>query len=270
MTTRDLTGVFLLNLANRDFALGKGPFPCRDSPVATSFMSAGAKIALWIGAAATLATLGSDLYEKHVRESLIASVRSVTASVSGCEGPGRYQHVRFHYTVDGKPYDQNAYWQLSIFIGGSGLTDACAAGTVKLNYLAGEPGRWAIAPLSPIKRDELQSGISGTYRSAGPAFLVASACFGLTAFRLRKDRAQQERLRDFGVVLEAELVKARLDDGDGSPYSFLCEYRFRNPTGLGLIGKTRGFQKGIQMKDLPLPGTRMLVLYVDHKLHQAL
>jgi hypothetical protein len=262
--------VFLLNPANRDFIEGKARFSVGDSSRAASVTGTISKIALIAGAFATLGGMGGYFYQEHAKANLLASVKSVTATVSGCEGPGRYQHIRFHYQVDGRPYDENAYLRRSIFVGGSGLIDACAGGPVKLNYLAGEPGRWAIAPLSPITKEELQNDMDEPYLVAGPFLLVIAGIFWLTAFALRRRHARYERLRDFGTILGAQLVKLKQDDGEGSAYNLICTYLFRNPQGIDITGSSGGFQGELKKKDFPAPGTKLLVLYVDDKLHEAL
>jgi hypothetical protein len=262
--------LFLLNPANRNFAEGKGPYSSGNFTGTVSAMSALAKVALAAGSVLTLAALGIYFYQAHGRDSLIASVQSVQATVSGCEGPGRYQHIRFHYMANGTPYDQSAYDRLSIFTGGSGLIDACAAATVKLLYLAGDPARWSIAPLSPITRDELQGGISFPYLAAGPTCLLVAGIFGLTASTLRRRQAKQERLGRYGVIFPGELIKAEMDDSENSIYNIRCKYRFTTNRGTALTGTSSGRRRDIGRKNLPPPGTPLMVLYVDDDLYEAL
>jgi hypothetical protein len=268
--TRDLDHIFLLRPSNRDFAEGKAPY----NPIAWSgraaLFSKIAKIILAFALTWSFVTLGIYFSQAHQRAQLTASVRSVKATVSGCEGPGRYQHIRFHYVANGTAYDESAYDRTSTFTGGSGLIDACAMGTVNLLYLSSDPKRWSIAPLSPITRDELHGGISPVYLVAGPVALLCAGIFAFVAFSLRQQIARQERVRDYGIILDAVLIKAfEITDGE-SPFNLRCNYHFVDPHGVTLAGKGYAFQKGMNKKSLPVPGTRLLVLYVDQKCFEAL
>jgi hypothetical protein len=156
------------------------------------------------------------------------------------------------------------------FVGASGLMDACAAGTVKLQVLTGDPDRWSVAPLSPISRAESEAGISAFYVAIGPTLLLIAGIFALTAFMLKKNKLRQERLGSEGVILHAELIKARAETGDDTPNNIRCEYRFTTPRGAVLTGLTSGLRRDLKKKDFPPPGTPMLVLYVDDRLFDAL
>jgi len=262
--------VFLLNLANADFAAGKGPYPVM-SGRRLAFVSAVARIAVMLGAALTLAAAATYFYQANAKERLLSSLQTVTATVSGCAGPGRFQNIRFHYTVEGKAYDQSAYWRGTEFVGPSGLTDACTAPTIRLNYLAGDPNRWSVAPISPITRQEREATtISAFYVIIGPFFLFVASIFSLTGYALRKTKEKQERLAKEGVILKAELIKAKEDTTEDSPFNIRCEYRFTNPRGEVLTGKTSGIRPDVKKKDYPPPGTPMLVLYVNDHLFEAL
>lgn len=270
MTSRDFSKLFLLDLAHRDFAEGKAPYPVKDAKGTIRFLALLVRGALGTGAALTAVTLGIFFYQSQAHDRLLASVQTVQAKVSGCEGPGRFQNVRFQYMVNGAAYDQSAYWQRSAFTGPSGLIDACAAGTVSLRYLASDPNRWAIAPLSPIRRDELTGGISGAWLVAGPMLLLIAGIFGLTRSLLRKRQARNERLRDHGVILDAELIKAEPYSDEDSHFNLRCEYRFTNPEGVTVTGRTLGLRPDIKKKNLPPPGTHLLVLYADPQTHEAI
>jgi hypothetical protein len=261
--------VFLLNLAHADFAAGKGTFPV-DSGRAGRVLGGIARISLMLGAAATLAAAVAYFHQVSAKEDLLASVRIITATVSGCEGPGRFEHIRFHYKVDGKQYDQNAYLRRSVFIGSSGLTDACAAPTVRLEYLAGDPNRWSIAPLSPITREEREAEISAVYVTVGPMFLFVAGVFSFTVLVLKNRKEKQEQLAREGVILPAELIKVSEDMNDESVYNIRAEYRFLNPRAEVVTGRNSGIRLDLKKKDYPPAGTPMLVLYVSDDLFEAL
>jgi hypothetical protein len=263
--------VFFLNPANADFAEGKGLYII-DSPRALNFISTVMRISLMLGAALTVAASIAYFYSAGAHQRLLSSVRPVTANVTGCEGPGRFQNVQFHYTIDGKPYDQSAYLRPSQFVGGSGLIDACASGsgTVQLRYLAADPSRWSIAPLSPLKREELEQGTSSMYLMFGPTLLLIAGIYALVWRSLKKRKEKQERLRSAGMILKAELIKAKEDASEDSRYNIRCEYRFTSPRGTVLTGNTSGLRRDIKKTDYPPPGTPMLVVYVDDELFEAL
>ena len=261
--------VFLLNLANSDFVEGKAPYRV-DSGRGAAFSSTVTRVSLMLGVAMTLAAGTTYLYQENAKERLRASVRTLSATVTGCDGPGRFQNIRFHYTVDGNTYDQSAYARQTLFVGPSGLIDSCAAGTVRLNYLSANPERWSIAPLTPITREEMEHGVSAPFLAAGPAFLLVAGIFALTAMGLKARKARQEKLAARGVILKAELVRARKDDSEDSAYNIRCEYRFLNPRGVEVSGISSGYRRGMKKKDLPPAGTEMLVIYVNDDLFEAL
>jgi hypothetical protein len=261
--------VFLLNLANADFVAGKAPYRV-DSGRRVSISAALTKVALTLGTAITLAAATAYLYQEHAKGQLRESVRTVTAAVTGCEGPGRFQNIRFHYTADGKNYDQSAYWRQSTFVGPSGLTDSCAKGTVQLNYLSGDANRWSIAPLSPLTRADLESRISAGYVVAGPTLLLIAGIFALTTMGLKSRKARQEKLATTGVILKAEMTRAREYNDEDSRDNIRCEYRFLSPQGVELSGTAFGYREGMKKKDLPPAGTEMLVIYADDKAFEAL
>jgi hypothetical protein len=261
--------VFLMNLKNADFAEGKGPYRV-DSGRAMAFSATMARIALMLGAAMTLAAGTMYFYQANVKDRLLAGVQTVTATVTGCEGPGRFQNIRFHYAVDGKTYDQSAYMRQTQFVGTSGLTDSCAGSTVQLRYLSGDPDRWSIAPVSPLTREEQESRPSPFYLVTGGTLLLIAGAFALTTKVLKSRKVRQEKLGAQGVILKAQLVRAREDSSEDSAYNIRCDYRFLNPLGREVSGTTSGYRQGMKKKTFPPAGTEMLVLYVDDKLFEAL
>jgi Protein of unknown function (DUF3592) len=262
--------VFLLDLKNADFAEGKGPYRV-DSGRGMAFSATVTRIALILGAAMTLAAGTVYFYQANAKDRLPASVRTVTATVTGCEGPGRFQNIRFHYTVDGKTYDQSAYMRQSQFLGPAGLIDSCAGGnTVQLSYLGADPDRWSIAPLSPLTREELESRPSPFYLVTGGTLLLIAGIFALATWKLKSRKARQEKLGARGVLLKAQLVRAREDNCEDTSYNIRCDYRFLNPLGRELSGTSSGYRRGMKKKNLPPAGTEMLVLYVDDNLFEAL
>jgi hypothetical protein len=261
--------VFLLNLKNADFAEGKGPYRV-DSGRGMAFSATVTRIALILGAAMTLAAGTLYFYQANAKDRLLASVQTVTATVTGCEGAGRFQNIGFHYAVEGKTYDQSAYMRQTQFVGPSGLTDSCSGKTVRLRYLNGDPNRWSIAPLSPLTRDELESRTSPVYVVSGGTLLLIAGVFALTTKGLKSRKERQEKLAGRGVILKAQLVRAREDNSEDSGYNIRCEYRFLNPRGMEVTGTTSGYRQGMKKKSLPAAGTEMLVLYVDDKLFEAL
>jgi hypothetical protein len=151
------------------------------------------------------------------------------------------------------------------------MTDVCAGnGTVELNYLESDPTRWSIAPLSPLTRDDLQTGFSVGYRFPGPVLLLCAGIFWLTGIAVQNTREKQQRLGREGVILKAELIRARHDSSDESVYDIRCEYRFTNPAGVMMTGKSAGSRPDLKKEDYPPEGTPMLVLYVNDELFEAL
>jgi len=76
VATRDLTGVFLLNPANRDFVEGKERYAFVDITGRASVSSSLAKVALVAGVLATLGAAGMYLSQENAKANLLASVRS--------------------------------------------------------------------------------------------------------------------------------------------------------------------------------------------------
>ena len=220
-----------------------------------------------------LATLGAGalyLYQDYSHEQLVGSVKTVTAQVSGCEGPGRYQHIRFRYTVDGKTYDQSAYSQWREFMGPSTMIDACQTMTVELNYLPSDPNRWSAAPISPLSRDEREATPNAAMFIAGPMLFAIGGIAALVAFVIRKQIARQAELKAGGIALPAELLRVEEDKSDDSPYSMICYYQFKNPAGVLMKGKSGAYRKDLKKSDFPPPGTPVYVIYATDQLFQML
>jgi hypothetical protein len=72
------------------------------------------------------------------------------------------------------------------------------------------------------------------------------------------------------VILKAELIEAKEYSSEDTAFDIRCEFRFTNPRGEILTGKTLGIRPDVKKKDYPPPGTAMLVLYVNDKLFEAL
>ena len=261
---------FFLDSSNRDFAEGKGPYQPRDLKHSASVAG---KISKYLMLGGVLATLGAGLlylYLDDQHQQLLGSVKSLTAAVSGCEGPGRYQHIRFRYTVDGKVYDQSAYDQFRGLMGGSTMIDACETMKVELNYLPSDPNRWSAAPISPFSRDELEAKPNSALFVAGPMLFAFGLIAAFVAFLTRKQIARQDALKAGGVAIPAELLRIEEDTDDESPFTLMCYYQFRNPAGVLTKGNTGAHRKDLKKRDYPPPGTPVFVIYVSDKLFQML
>jgi hypothetical protein len=252
---------FFLNPANRDFAEGKGPYQPRDFTRGASIAGTLAKFLL---TGAVLATLGAGLlylYQDQKHEELVASVKSVTAQVSGCEGYGRFQHIRFRYTVDGKTFDQSAYSQWREFMGPSTMIDACQTMTVELNYLPSDPNRWSAAPISPLSRDEREAKPNTDMFIAGPMMFAFGGIAALVAFVIRKQIDKQAVLSAGGIALRGELLRTEEDTSDELPGTIICHYQFTNPAGMLMTGRSMERRRDLKKEDYPPPGTPVYVVY---------
>ena len=259
---------FFLEPSNRDFAEGKGRYQPSD-------LMPGARVArtlskfLMIGG--VLATLGAGvfyLYQEQARKELLASVKAVTAQVSGCEGPGRYEHIRFRYTVDGKVYDQPAYAQGREFRGPSTLIDACRTMTVELNYLPSNPNRWSAAPISPLSRDEREAKPTADMFFAGPMIFALGGLSAFISLRLRKQMAKQDALNARGIVLQGELL--RMEEIEAGSIDVICYYQFKNPTGVLMKGKLEARRPDLSKDNYPSPGTPVYVAYATDQIFEIL
>ncbi len=261
---------FFLYPANREFAEGKRPYQPADLTRSASIAS---RIAKFIMIGGVLATLGAGvlyLYQDQAHEKLLASVKTVTAQVTGCEGPGMYQHIRFHFTVDGKAYDQSAYSENREFMGGSTMIDACKEMTVELNYLPSDPNRWSAAPISPLSRDEREAKPNSDMFLAGPMIFALAGIPALVSFVTRKQIVRQEALKAGGIALKGELLRAEEDKSDDSPSTVICHYRFTNPAGMLMNGQTSAYRPDLNKGNYPPPGTPIYLIYVTDRLFQML
>jgi hypothetical protein len=259
---------FFLEPANRDFAEGKGRYQPSD-------LMPGARVTrtlsrfLMIGG--VLATLGAGvfyLYQEQEHEELLASVKTVTAHVRGCEGPGRYEHIRFRYAVDGKMYDQSAYAQQREFRGPSTLIDACKAMTVELNYLPSNPNRWSAAPISPLSRDEREAKPNADMFIPGPMLFALGGLSAFISLRLRKQMAKQDALNARGIVLQGELL--RMEEIEVGSIDVICYYQFKNPAGVLMNGKSENRRPDLSKDNYPPPGTPVYVIYATDQIFEIL
>jgi len=259
---------FFLNPANRDFTEGKGPYQVQDLRPSASKASTLAKFLTIGGVLATLGATALYFYQDHEHEQLVGSVKTVTAAVSGCEGPGRFQHIRFRYTVDGKAYDQSAYSQWREFMGPTTMTDACKTMTVELNYLPSDPNRWSAAPLSPLSRDEREAKPNADMFIAGPMIFAFGAISALVSVVIRKNIARRDALKAGGIALKGELLRMEEDTSDESSYTVVCYYQFKNPAGVLLKGRSGAYRPELKKGDYPPPGTPVYVVYATDRLFE--
>jgi len=220
-----------------------------------------------------LATLGAGviyLYQELKHEELLASVKTVTAQVSGCDGPWKFEHVRFRYTVEGKVYDQSAYSQKPEFMWPSTIVDGCKTMTVELNYLASDPNRWSAAFISPLSWDEREAKPNANLFIAGPMILALGGIFAFASFLLRKQIARQDVLKAAGIVLEGELLRMEEDTSQESPFPLICYYQFKNPVGALRNGKSTPYEGDLKKSNYPPPGTPVYVIYATDEVFQML
>jgi hypothetical protein len=261
---------FFLDPANRDFAEGKGLYQPPDLTGSASMTRTMGKF-LMIGG--VLATLGAGvvyLYQEQEHELLLGSVKSVAAQVSGCEGPGRYEHIRFGYTVGGKAYDQSAYSRSPEFLWPSTMTEACKTRTVELNYLASDPNRWSAAPISPLSGDERDAKPNGDMFIAGPMIFALGGIFAVGSVGIRKQIAKQDALKAGGIVLKAELLRMEDDTSEESPYPVVCYYQFINPAGGLVYGKSAPYRGDLEKRDYPQTGTPVYLIYTTDQCFEML
>jgi hypothetical protein len=259
---------FLLEPANRDFADGKGRYQPGDLIPAVRISRTLSWLLMIAGILATVGAGVFYLYQEQKHDELLASVKTVTAQVSGCEGPGRYEHIRFRYTVDGKIYDPLAYAQEREFRGPSTLIDACRAMTVELNYLPSDPNRWSAAPISPISRDEREAKPNANMFIPGPMIFALGGLSAFISLRLRKQIAKQDTLSARGIVLQGELL--RIDEIEVGSIDVSCYYQFKNPAGVLIKGRSEARRRDLNKADYPPPGTPVYVIYATDQIFEIL
>jgi len=261
---------FFLDPANRDFAEGKGPYRPKDVMPTVRSTRTIFRFLLWGGVLATLVAGVLYLSRELSHEQLLASVKTVTAQVSGCEGPWKFEHVRFRYTVGGKVYDQSAYAQKPEFMWASILPDACKTMTVELNYLTSDPNRWSVATISPLTWEERDAKPNPNMFLAGAILLALSGVFAFANFLFRKESVRQDALKATGIVLNGELLRMEEDASQDSANLFVCYYQFKNPAGVLLSGKSTSFESDLKKSEYPQPGTPVYVVYATDQTFQML
>ncbi len=104
----------------------------------------------------------------------------------------------------------------------------------------------------------------------GALFFVFAAIAHAIANSFRKTKQRWDDLAARGIVLDAELTEASASTDD-SLTTLICHYRFTSPQGTVLTGKSLGSTLDEnKYKELPGPGTPMLVVYVDDDTFEAL
>jgi hypothetical protein len=259
---------FLLRPANRQFAEGKGPYQPDDLRHSASSAGRTSKILMIAGVVATLGAGVLYLHQEEEHAQLLASVKSVTAQVTGCAGYGLWTNVRFHYTVDGKVYDELVWENRREFQGRTTLIDACQTNTVELNYNPLDPTHWSAAPISPFSRDEQEAKPSGNMFIAGPVIFALGLAFAFGSFVYRKQMAMQDILKAQGIALKGELLK--MEEDSDSPVNVICFYQFINPAGVSMKGRSEGPRPDLKKADFPPPGTPIYVIYASDRLFPML
>lgn len=259
---------FFLEPSNQDFADGKGRYQPSDLIPGARVTHTLSKFLMIVGVLAMLGAGIFYLYQEQEHEELLASIKTVTAQVSGCEGPGRYEHIRFRYTVDGKVYDQSAYLQGREFRGPSTLIDACRTLTVELNYLPSNPNRWSAAPISPLSRDEREAKPNADMFFPGPMIFALGGLSAFVSLRLRKQIAKQDELNARGIVLQGELL--RMEEIEVGSIDLICYYQFKNPTGVLMNGKSEARRPDLGKDNFPPPGTPVYVIYATDQIFEIL
>src|SRR6185312_7814737 len=256
--------------ANRDFAEGKAPYRPKDVMPTVRATRIVSRVLLVGGVLATLVAGAVYLSQELKHEELLSSVKTVTAQVSGCEGPWKFEHVRFRYTVDGKLYDQSAYSQKPEFMWATTLPDACKTGTVELNYLTSDPNRWSVSTISPLTWAERDAKPDPNMFLTGAIALALSGVFAFASFLFRKESVRQDALKATGIVLSGELLRTEEDASQDSPNLFVCYYQFKNPAGVLMSGKSTPYEVDLKKPDHPQPGTPVYVVYATDQTFQML
>jgi hypothetical protein len=259
---------FFLRPANRDFAEGRAPYQPDDLRPTVSSNSKASKFLMIIGVLATLVAGLLYLHQEEEHQHLLASVKSVTAQVTGCAGYGLWANVRFHYTVDGKVYDEPVWENRREFQGRTTLIDACNTNTVELNYNPSDPTHWSAAPLSPFSRDELEAKPNANMFIAGPIIFALGLVSAFGSFIFRRQIAQQDILKAQGIALKGELLQ--IEEDTDSPINVICFYQFTDPNGVLKKGRSEGPRPDLNKPNYPPPGTPIYVIYASDRLFPML
>jgi hypothetical protein len=115
--------------------------------------------------------------------------------------------------------------------------------------------------------DDLDAG----WIVAGPVLLFLALIYWLFSWSQARRLAREQRLSHGGLI-GGELVKVKYFEGsaDGSPASLRVDYRFTAPDGQ-LVEKRQSLLRfDFSRKNLPPPGSKVLLLYVDAETFEVL
>jgi hypothetical protein len=119
--------------------------------------------------------------------------------------------------------------------------------------------------LSLLGRD-----VAAGYVATGACLLFLGLVYSLLLWFVGRRAAKEQRLASEGALLPAELVSVKYRSGDNGSSTLKIEYRFQLPDGRPMTGKQALSRFDFRRKQLPPPGSKLLLLYVDEQLHEAL
>jgi len=256
----DLDSVVFVRKQNRAFVTGQGPLATSASKTVRRFLRAGTWLFLIAGVVITLVVGAMEYSERQQRAALEASVKTVDAQVVGCEN--RATSVPFFsYTVDGKVIHHYARQTRA---------DMCDKRSWQVSYVPGNPDAWAVAPDSPL--EPFEDNIDALWIVIGPVLFLLAAIYWLFTWSQERRAGKEGRLAREGGLLGAELVKAKYYAGgaDSGSSSIGLKFTMTLPSGETVARKQSFSRYDLSPYDLPPPGTKLLVLYVDETLQEVL
>jgi hypothetical protein len=254
----NLDSVVFVRKQNRAFVTGQGPLATSASKGARRFLRAGTWVFLIAGLVITLVVGAMEYFERQQRTELEASVKTVDAQVVGCEN--RATSVPFFsYTAEGRVYHHFARQTLA---------DMCDKRSWQVNYFAGNPDAWALAPDSPLP--PFEDKIDALWIAIGPCLFLLAVIYWLATWSQERRAGKEARLVKKGGLLGAELVKAKYYAGDGGSSSIRLKFTMTPPNGQPIERKQSLSRYDLDHRALPPPGTKLLVLYVDETLQEVL
>jgi hypothetical protein len=102
----------------------------------------------------------------------------------------------------------------------------------------------------------------------GAGFFVFAGLSYAIANTYTKTKQKWDDLAARGIVLDAELIKASASTDES--VTLICRYRFTNPQGTVVTGRSHSNLNENEFQEPPAPGTPMLVMYIDDETFEAL
>jgi len=256
----DLDSVVFVRKQNRAFVTGQGPLATSASKGVRKFLRAGTWLFLAAGVVITLAVGVMEYSERQHYAALEATLRTVDAQVVGCAT--RATSVPFFsFIAEGKEIHHYAPQTRA---------DMCDNRSWQITYVTGYPDSWAVAPDSPLP--PFEDKIDALWIVIGPVLILLAAIYWLFTWSQERRAGKEARLAKNGGLLGAELVKAKYYAGgaDSGSSSIGLKFTMTLPSGETVERKQSFSRYDLSPYDLPPPGTKLLVLYVDETLQEVL